>query len=80
MKKNFQLVRPATQVREIPAKPSEEKVNAFVRGREPTMAKTFNIPIRLARELRKVATAEDRTDTAIIVDLIEQYVKEHSDK
>jgi hypothetical protein len=78
--KKFQLVRPAPQKKETSARPSEEQVNEFVRGKEPTMAKTFNIPLRLARELRKVATAEDRTDTAIIVDLIEQYVKEHSDK
>jgi hypothetical protein len=80
MKKSFQLVRPVTHAKEAPAHRSEEQVNAFVRGKEPTMAKTFNIPIRLARELRKVATAEDRTDTAIIVDLIEQYVKARADK
>lgn len=62
---NLQGTRPEVQ---------ELQTDAFIKGEEPRRSKTFMIPVSLHRQLRQRAFAEDRTDTAIIVQLLREYL------
>lgn len=62
---NLQASRPEAQ---------ELQTDAFIKGEEPKRSKTFMIPVSLHRQLRQRAFAEGRTDTAIIVQLLREYL------
>jgi hypothetical protein len=59
---------------------NERSASDFVQGKEPTRAKTFNIPIRLADSLRIIAARRRQTDTDIIVGLIDQFVRDNAEE
>ena len=77
MPKKFTLTKPVLQ-KDTPrtVRRDEQAANDFVHGKEPTRAKTFNLPIRLAHKLRIVAAKRNQTDTEIIVGLIEQFLQD----
>jgi hypothetical protein len=77
MPKKFTLTKPVTQKQSTRAvRRNEQAANDFVHGKEPTRAKTFNLPIRLAHKLRIVAARRGQTDTEIIVGLIERFLRD----
>ena len=77
MAKKFTLTKPDTQKGTLrTVRRDEQAANDFVHGKEPTRAKTFNLPIRLAHKLRIVAAKRNQTDTEIIVGLIEQFLQD----
>jgi hypothetical protein len=80
MPKKFTLTKPVTQ-KQSPrtGQRNEQAANDFVHGKEPTRAKTFNLPIRLAHKLRIVSARRNQTDTEIIVGLIEQFLQDEPD-
>ncbi len=75
-KKKFSLRPERTSAQPQPTEQHEvqERTEAFIRDKEPTRSKTFMIPISLGKALKKRAADEGRTDTAIIVQLLQQYL------
>jgi hypothetical protein len=80
MAKKFTLTKTvASKATTQLARSDERSANDFVQGKEPTRAKTFNIPIRLADKLRIIAAKRRQTDTDIIVGLIDQFIRENAE-
>ena len=77
MAKKFTLTKAVASKTTAQTPRGDKSANDFVQGREPTRAKTFNIPIRLADQLRIIAAKRRQTDTDIIVGLIDQFVREN---
>jgi hypothetical protein len=77
MAKKFTLTKTAASKPTAHTARGDNSANDFVQGKEPTRAKTFNIPIRLADQLRIIAAKRRQTDTDIIVGLIDQFVREN---
>jgi hypothetical protein len=75
-KKKFSLRPERTSAQSQPAKQNEvqKRTEEFIRDKEPTRSKTFMIPISLGKALKKRAADEGRTDTAIIIQLLQQYL------
>jgi hypothetical protein len=75
-KKKFSLRPERPSARSQPEEQNEvqERTEAFIRDKEPTRSKTFMIPISLGKALKKRAADEGRTDTAIIIQLLQQYL------
>lgn len=74
MAKKFSLKPERVETRLSREKDREIQTDAFVKGEEPTRSKTFMIPVSLHRQLRQRALDEGRTDTAIIVQLLRDYL------
>ncbi|MBM4257959.1 MAG: hypothetical protein FJ147_18965 [Deltaproteobacteria bacterium] len=77
MAKKFTLTKTVSAKLTAHSPRGNNSANDFVQGKEPTRAKTFNIPIRLADQLRIIAAKRRQTDTDIIVGLIDQFVREN---
>lgn len=80
MAKKFTLTKAVASKTTTHTPRSDNSANDFVQGREPTRAKTFNIPIRLADQLRIIAAKRRQTDTDIIVGLIGQFIRENAEE
>lgn len=81
MAKKFTLTKTVAAKATAQTTRSERRsANDFVQGKEPTRAKTFNMPIRLADQLRIIAAKRRQTDTDIIVGLIDQFIRENAEE
>lgn len=57
-----------------PTPTDEKKAQAFIKGKEPIKQYPLRMPMKLWKELSKVAFNEEKKINTIIVELIQEYI------